>query len=247
MVSRGSDMQQLMRFESDATAMAIKVPNGTGPSSLNIWRDRIHDLGNLIQVATSAINMIARDLNSHDADRAHMIVSAAQSSLERAAVIVRMGLRDVRDCPVGGQAVVSECFEHLRTLAAPLVGTRIAIEFGMPANLPSIACDADCLEKALVNLVINARDAMPGGGSLYVSARVDGPHVVLAVEDTGCGMSRAQQSQAAQPFYTTKSNGTGVGLATVRDFMSLVGGQLVIASEQDVGTCIELRFPMIIS
>jgi signal transduction histidine kinase len=246
MVSWGNGMQQLTRSQNGAGAIAA-LSSITGASSLDVWRDRIHDLGNLIQVATSAINMIARDLGVQEEERSRTIVSAAQSSLERAAVIVRMGLRDVRDCPIGGRTVIADCFSGLRTLAAPLMGSRISLDFGLPASLPAIGCDADCLERALVNLVINARDATPQGGSVYVSARIDGPHVVLAVEDNGCGMSRSQQSQAVQPYYTTKASGTGVGLATVRDFMGIVGGELVIASEPGIGTCIELRFPRLAS
>lgn len=240
-------MHQLIKLENGAIPTAAEVPNFTTSLRLEDWRDRIHDLGNLIQIASSAINMITRDLSPHDGDKGHMFISAAQSSLERAAVIVRMGLRDVRDSPISGRAVVSDCFDRLRTLSAPLVGSSIALDFEVPASLPDIDCDAGCLENALLNLVINARDAMPEAGSVYVSARLDGPNVVLAVEDTGCGMSRAQQRQAVQPYYTTKASGTGVGLATVHDLMSRVGGQLVITSEQGVGTCMELRFPIIIA
>lgn len=239
-------MHRLAKLDNSGIPAAAGAPNPAASLSLDVWRDRIHDLGNFIQIASSAVNMIARELGPNDGDKGHMIVSAAQSSLERAAVIVRMGLRDIRDSSIGGRAVVSDCFDRLRTLAAPLVGSRITLDFEIAANLPDQGCDAGCLERALLNLVINARDAMPEAGSVYVSARAEGPNVVLAVEDTGCGMSRAQQRQAVQAHYTTKANGTGVGLATVRDFMSQVGGQLVIASEQGVGTCIQLRFPMII-
>lgn len=237
-------MQQLTRSMYQPSAVALAPANTSAYLSVNAWRDCIHDLGNLIQVASSAISIIGRGSGPSDDDQARMIMSAARSSLERAAFIIRTSLRDVRECPANGRAVLSECFGHLGMLAAPLVGSGIVLDIELSPDLPAIGCDADCLEKALLNLLINARDAMPDGGHVWMRARVDGTHLSLTVEDDGDGMSPAQLSRAAEPFYTTKADGSGVGLATVRDLMGRVGGVLVIASEQGIGTCIELRFPI---
>ncbi len=105
--------------------------------------------------------------------------------------------------------------------------------------------DANQLENALLNLAVNARDAMPGGGKLVVRTLSRGNHVLLTVSDTGIGMSEETQRRAFEPFFTTKrqGEGTGLGLAQVASFIAQAEGSLDVVSSEGKGTTIRLSFP----
>ena len=100
-------------------------------------------------------------------------------------------------------------------------------------------------ENAILNLAINARDAMPEGGTLRVATRAEGTEVRLTIADSGHGMPAEVASRAFEPFYTTKElgKGTGLGLAQVYGFATQSGGAVAISSEEGVGTLIEIVLP----
>jgi len=102
---------------------------------------------------------------------------------------------------------------------------------------------ASALHQVLLNLLLNARDAMPAGGTLEVAAHPAGRWVVLAVGDTGCGMSAAQQRRAFEMFYTTKPGGSGLGLAVVRSMCALYGCRIELRSRPAEGTRVSLWIP----
>jgi CheY-like chemotaxis protein/anti-sigma regulatory factor (Ser/Thr protein kinase) len=130
------------------------------------------------------------------------------------------------------------------------LGPAITIKFDIPPGLSPVLTDPNQLESALLNLAVNARDAMPDGGVINVSARdatVDGSNVSgtapgryvrLSVRDTGEGMDEATLARATEPFFTTKSDGkgTGLGLPMVHSLAQQSGGQLVLESRKDAGT-----------
>jgi two-component system cell cycle sensor histidine kinase/response regulator CckA len=144
-----------------------------------------------------------------------------------------------------------------------LLGGRVDVQV-RPADEPLVArVDGGQLEQALINLALNARDAMDGGGRVVVSMRrvriaagdvadepaLDGPFVAVAVCDTGTGMDPTVSDRAFEPFFTTKEpgRGTGLGLAMVRDFARQSGGAVRLASTPGVGTTVELLFPELVA
>jgi CheY-like chemotaxis protein/anti-sigma regulatory factor (Ser/Thr protein kinase) len=139
------------------------------------------------------------------------------------------------------------------------LGPSVHIETRFPLSLPPARADANQLELALLNLAVNARDAMPDGGTIVVSARVDrvtqqtenlapGRYVCLSVTDTGEGMDAETLTHAAEPFFTTKGigKGTGLGLSMVHGMSEQSGGRLVLKSRKGEGTTAEIWLPVAI-
>ncbi len=148
-------------------------------------------------------------------------------------------------------------FQHL---ARPLIGEDIALELDLGSGPLPIVADASQLEQVIMNLVVNARDAMPGGGRITVRtggvsigegfSRTHPPmrpglYVELVVEDTGCGMDEQTRSHLFEPFFTTKGpgKGTGLGLATVFGIIKQMGGFIWVSSQPDEGTEFRIHFP----
>jgi signal transduction histidine kinase len=117
----------------------------------------------------------------------------------------------------------------------------------MPRGLRLARIDPHELETALLNLVVNARDAMAEGGRVHLALRQEGdpPVLVLTVEDNGCGMDAENLRRATEPFFTTKEigKGSGLGLSMVERFVSQSGGSLRLHSQPGAGTTVEIRLP----
>ncbi|MDZ4367148.1 MAG: response regulator, partial [Afipia sp.] len=138
------------------------------------------------------------------------------------------------------------------------LGPLVPIETRFPPRLNLVHADANQLEMALLNLAVNARDAMPGGGSIVIAAREEavkgrsqgrlkaGRYVCLSVKDTGEGMDRATLRRAMEPFFTTKGvgRGTGLGLSMVHGMTEQSGGRFVLKSQKGEGTTAEIWLPV---
>jgi CheY-like chemotaxis protein len=125
------------------------------------------------------------------------------------------------------------------------IGRDIAVIVDVAPDLPPVFADAAHLDSALLNLALNARDAMPQGGDLRIGAYGRGEKIVITVCDTGAGMPPHVLAQACEPFFSTKGvNGSGLGLAMVQGFASQSGGELSIQSSLGHGTRIEIALPM---
>ena len=211
-----------------------------------------HDLRNLLQIASSAICLIDRNLEASSRAALDPIISGALTAMERAATLSRRILDSSRPRPFDSPLVyLDTLLTELRTEIDLAVGPAVRTVVQLGDYIPPISCHRADLENVILNLVVNARDAMPAGGTLTLSVERDSSaaspvgSVVLTVADTGCGMAQSVAAHAFKPFFTTKPRGlgSGLGLALVRAFAGRIGGSATIASAVGQGSTIILRLP----
>jgi signal transduction histidine kinase len=232
-------------------ALAERASDGrVSPSSLAI-AGAVHDLGNLIQVATSAVNIIARDLEMPAGQR-RPALDRARGSLEQAAALARDAIGLIRGQTARAElADVSGCLLEITSMLDARGETDMVLNVDIEPDLPRVRCNPLGLQSALLNLLLNARNAMAGRGVVSVSAsRGRGELVVETIEitvtDGGGGMSPEIIARALDPFFTTKTDGTGgLGLPMVDRFVRESGGSLSIDSKPGVGTSVTVRLPTV--
>ncbi|MGH6617397.1 sensor histidine kinase [Sphingomonas sp.] len=207
----------------------------------------VHDLGNLIQIASAAINIVERSPHMAPADSGPML-HRARVSLEHAGAIVRQNVGHLRDRAMAVlRSDVAACLADVVTLVGAMDGPGLILDLDIAPDLPAVRCDPTGLRRAVLNLVLNARDAMGGNGIVSIDARALGHgEVELRVLDDGVGMSRARLARVFDPFFTTKTDGLGgIGLPMVERFVRDADGTIAIESELGIGTTITLRLPAI--
>ena len=217
-----------------------------------------HDFNNLLQVIAGNLHLLAR----HEADNANVQrrVGAALAAVERGAMLSSQLLAFARRQPLS-PAVYNprQIYQRLGELLQRALGETIQIDVQLPDDPWCISVDRNQLENALLNLAINARDAMHGEGTIVISGKnvvLDrfvcvgkgisaGDYVRLSVIDPGEGMDAATLKQAFEPFFTTKADGqgTGLGLSMVFGFVKQSGGHIEMTSEVGGGTCVHMYFP----
>ncbi len=221
-----------------------------------------HDFNNMLQGIGSGIEMMDRRIKAGRAAEAGRYVEAALQSVDRAAALTHRLLAFSRRQALAPRRVeLDDLVNGMAGLIRQTVGPAITVRVELTERCWPVRCDPNQLENALLNLAINARDAMgPGGGDLLVSTAhvVLGPHhlhgwaeaepgdhVRLSVTDTGCGMPPAVLAHAFEPFFTTKpaGQGTGLGLSQVFGFISQSKGLVQIESEVGRGTAVHLCLP----
>ena len=218
-----------------------------------------HDFNNLLTVILSHAQLLQGDLDPDDARRAD--VAEIEHAAARAAELTRQLLAFSRRQVLKPRVVdVNEVVHGIEKMLRRLIGEDIELSLVSAATTGKINVDVGQIENVVVNLVVNARDAMPQGGKLSIeTADVDllaaetplhpaakpGPHVMLAVRDTGTGMDEATRTRIFEPFFTTKGTGkgTGLGLSTVLGIVEQSEGFIVVRSERDQGTSFEAYFP----
>ena len=212
-----------------------------------------HDFNNLLTGIGGALELIQTRLADERTGDAVRYATAAQDAVRRAAALTHRLLAFSRRQTLlprllDAGSLVSDMAELIRGT----VGPAITVDVQAPPGLPSILVDANQLENAVLNLCLNARDAMPGGGHLLLAidtlpahAGLPGPVVVLRVADTGAGMDPGVVARAFDPFFTTKpiGAGTGLGLSMVYGFVCQSEGQVSITSVAGTGTTVKLLFP----
>lgn len=225
----------------------IDDPSRPGGASAIAAAGVVHDLGNLIQIATSAINIIARTPEM-PAIHAVPMLDRARTSLEHAGALVRQNLGRIRDVAETQSDLVS-CLADVAALVEALGHPGLVVMLDVEPGLPAAQCDPNELRRAVLNLVFNARDAMAGTGNVAIRAScirhaAAAAMIRLEVADQGVGMSPATIARAFDPFFTTKQDGLGgIGLPMVEQFVRSAGGDVVIASEPGIGTVVTLRLP----
>lgn len=211
----------------------------------------VHDLGNLIQIASSVLSLVSRSPDMPAARRDPMLVKAS-ASLDYAGALVRQTLRVARGSPDRpGSASVAACLFDIRSLIDDLWGPAFQLDIWIEVNLPRAGCDPLSLQNAILNLIYNARDAMGDGGAVAVrAARAtsgSAPEMIeISVVDHGVGMTPETVVRAFEPFFTTKSEGMGgIGLPMVERFVRSAGGEVAVESEVGAGTTVTLRLPSV--
>jgi PAS domain S-box-containing protein len=215
-----------------------------------------HDFNNLLTPIVGSLDLLHR--KGLGGERERRQIDGALQSAERARVLVQRLLAFARRQPLQTQAVdVLALIEGMADLVASTSGPRVKVEIDVSDDLIPARADANQVEMAILNLAVNARDAMPEGGTLTISAKPamieaggstsvpPGSYVRLSVADTGTGMDEATLKRAVEPFFSTKGvgRGTGLGLSMVHGLASQLGGGLAISSKPGLGTCVELYLP----
>jgi signal transduction histidine kinase len=171
----------------------------------------------------------------------------------RAKTLARQLLDFASPRPVKLAAVdIGRLLERLEAPLASLLSMNVRLDVDVADDLPKAFIDRQLIERALLNLVLNARDAMPAGGRVTIAVAQDdwsgsrgaSPMIRLTIADSGVGMDEATLKMAGEPHFSTKASGTGLGLATVRQLMERQGGGLSIASTPHRGTTVDLWLPV---
>ena len=222
-----------------------------------------HDFNNMLAVIMSSLRLAQRRLQRGDLN-IQGYISGALGGAERAANLVARLLAFSRQQPLSPQRTdANRLLSGMEEVLRRTIPESIRMEFVRAGGLWSIHADPNGLESAIVNLAVNARDAMPDGGKLTIetaNAYLDdlcaaahaevaaGQYVLIAVTDTGQGMTPEVRARAFEPFFTTKTAaaGTGLGLSQVYGFMKQSGGHVKIYSELGVGTTVKLYIPRLL-
>jgi PAS domain S-box-containing protein len=219
-----------------------------------------HDFNNLLTGITGSLDLLKMRLSQGRINELERYIMAAQGAAGRAATLTHRLLAFARRQTLQSKSVnANTLVSGMEELIRRTLGPSLTMEIVLAAGLWNCLCDPNQLENAILNLCINARDAMPTGGTLTVETAntwVDdaaardrdmerGQYVAICVTDTGSGMSAEAITRAFEPFYTTKpaGQGTGLGLSMVYGFAKQSGGQVRIYSELGQGTTVKIYLP----
>jgi signal transduction histidine kinase len=204
-----------------------------------------HDFNNLLAVISGASSLLRDTAEGKPGSEGSELLDDLDAATSRAALMNRQLLSFGR-APVAEQVAidVAEVVGSLAPMLPRLIGPTISVELDLEPGSVVRAARAG-LEQILLNLAVNARDAMPSGGKLSIGVSRGPENVLLSVADTGVGMDAATQARIFEPFFTTKASGTGLGLATVREIVSRSGGGIGVTSAPAGGTAFEIRLPRV--
>lgn len=211
-----------------------------------------HELGNLIQIASSAVNIIARSSRFDVTPALEPVISGARASLDRAGTLVRQSFHQANRVSSEADHVdIAQSLAEIVDLIKPTWAPKHRIALDLGSALPPVKCTSLGLQSAILNLALNARDSMPNGGPITIAAAVLLPDtgdtiIELTVKDVGIGMTADTMKRALDPFFTTKSDGLGgVGLPMVKRFAEEAGGRVELSSRSGVGTTVTLLLPAV--
>jgi signal transduction histidine kinase/ActR/RegA family two-component response regulator len=217
-----------------------------------------HDFNNLLMAVLGSLALLEKRLGAEDQHSRRLLQNAVQGAQRGAALTQRLLAFSRRQELKPESVDVAQLVNGMEELLKRALGHGIDLSLNFPSGLPPLLADANQLELALLNLALNARDAMPKGGRLMIAAAaetitqsgpgsrlVPGDYLRISIVDTGVGMDNVTLTKATEPFFTTKGpgKGTGLGLSMVQGLAAQSGGMLDIHSEPDAGTTIDLWLP----
>jgi NO-binding membrane sensor protein with MHYT domain/signal transduction histidine kinase len=202
-----------------------------------------HDFNNLlsIMIGSAEVALDQLDLNSVAAHRVRELMNAAKRAGDLTARLLAFSRQQVLH---PRRVSVNDALRSLEPILARTLGSRIAVDL-RPSPAPAVVVvDPVQLDQVLLNLVINARDAMPDGGTVRIPVTLDGGEVIITVGDTGIGMTDETKARIFEPFFTTKgTRGTGLGLPTVYGIVKQSGGSVECDTALGAGTVFRVRLP----
>lgn len=216
-----------------------------------------HDFNNLLMAIMSSLALLRRRVPDHPT--AHRLIDNALQGAERGAALTQRMLAFARRQDLAAERLdVPELVNDLAELVGRTLGPAWPLELHFTADLPAVFADTNQLEMALLNLAVNARDAMPGGGTIRITAEQrelpdadiagvhSGTYIGLSVIDTGHGMDPTTLERATEPFFTTKGvgKGTGLGLSMIHGLARQLGGTFTLKSAPGEGTTATLWLPV---
>ncbi|MFS0738442.1 response regulator [Sphingomonas sp. 1P06PA] len=254
------DARHLLRIEIDETDRRIaeqRMHQAEKLQALGTLAGGIaHDFNNLLAVILGNLElaMARRD----DPVRLERYLANAREAATRGSTVSRRLLAFTRQRDLAAETFdPAEALRGIEELIVRAMAGRVTLRIEASDTVGAVRCDPGQLELAIVNLCINARDAMPDGGEIRIQTRIadgsevpaelgDGPFVAISVIDTGVGMDAALQARVFEPFFTTKprGEGTGLGLPMARSMTRALGGDVVIASTPGAGTRVTLLLPL---
>ena len=215
-----------------------------------------HDFNNLITVLIGYSDELIEE--APDGSPVHHAAVAVRRAAERASGLTQQLLSFSRrqTSLVSHTVDLNRIITHMEDMLRRLLGPEIRLDFRLPPTLAAINADESQISQVVMNLVVNARDAMPNGGTLTIETAnvelgeehldvIPGPHVLLTVADTGQGMTAEVRDRLFEPFFTTKErgHGTGLGLSMVHGIVRQCGGNVVVDSKPGLGTRFLVYFP----
>ncbi|WP_448110762.1 PAS domain S-box protein [Pseudomonas lini] len=251
-ITEATQAQQVLEKTREALFQAQKM-QAIGQLSGGI----AHDFNNLLTVILGNLEVV-RKRAADDPRITRLLDNATQGALRGVSLTQRM-LAFARRQELKTESVdIPSLIQGITGLLRSSLGPAVTIETRFAPELEPVMADVNQLELAVLNLATNARDAMPDGGKLVISAQTEeihdqpqlslapGRYVCLSVTDTGEGMDDATLGSAMDPFFTTKGvgKGTGLGLSMVHGFIEQLGGRFILKSQKDVGTTAELWLPV---
>jgi two-component system, NtrC family, sensor histidine kinase HydH len=212
----------------------------------------IHEIKNHLSTLGLNIQLLAEDFQKPENQRERRAlerISRLQNECQRLVDVSNDFLRfarvkDLELAPANLAGVVAELVDFFMPMARQ---TGIDIKSYLPGDLPPVPLNKDLFRQALLNLMLNAQQAMPEGGELTIQASRQPEGVCLSLIDTGKGMTPDAAARAFRPFFSTKPGGTGLGLATTRKIVEAHGGTIALQSEVGRGTKISITLPETIS
>ncbi len=218
-----------------------------------------HDFNNLLTIVLGYSSCALEQLTPQD--RWHEEFSTIEATAERGAALTRQLLAFSRKQVMEPKHIdLGATVKDMQQMLRRMIGEHITLHLQTAPDLCPVYADPNMIGQVIVNLAVNARDAMPSGGTLTIqtsnvlldassvlgsSGLEPGPHVLMSVADTGCGMDQEVQAHLFEPFFTTKEKGkgTGLGLSTVHGIVKQSGGAIVVYSEVGLGTTFKIYLP----
>ena len=217
-----------------------------------------HDFNNLLSGVIGAMDLLRMRIADRRYDSVERLANMASNSADRAAALTHRLLAFARRQPLDPRPVdINHLIRGLEDLLRRSLGEQVSLEISLAERVWPVLVDANQLENALLNLAINARDAMPHGGRLVIKTATEilergertdvaaGDYTIITIADSGVGMDREVLAKAFDPFFTTKpvGQGTGLGLSMIYGFMKQSNGQISIDSVPGKGTTVRLYLP----
>ena len=217
-----------------------------------------HDLNNLLSTVIGSLGLIREDvLEDSDDEKLQLVDDALSAGRECADLVDRLMTAAGKQFLRPRRVAVNSIIERLAPLLKQTLPADIEVQVSLDPDVPDLNLDPDRLEAAILDLVVNAREAMPSGGELTISSGMgraagalptlasDQDYVQITVRDAGAGIPEALRGRILEPLFTTKSGGSGrgLGLSMVNGFVQQSRGALSVDSTPNRGTCVTLNFP----